>query len=499
MAGWAQYFQFSQVNFAAQRVNPALVASSDFAEIDLLYRNQSTGGDFNINSAFLSGSYPLLNRRNGRRFSGVGFSLLDDRTGGIYSIQEASLTYAANVYLSRYQSVSLGLKGMFQQRRLSLDGLFTGMQFIPDRGFDSGLSSGEEGGDFHGDFFTVSLGAYWQHVDRNQNRVAWVGLSFFDFNKPEDSFLGLNTQLRSTIVASGGLRIYQEGPLSVTPEFLYTGNYSNHTFNIGAVTGYELRPMPNQLAGRVDLITKYVVGRSGIVGLQLHRDNFSVGFSYDFPLFTRNPGNLGAFEIGLSLRRLVEPKMKRARRRDARTGETAAIPVRRLPVTSDPDRIQAEPDPAPLDTIVAKEQTLKERLQQKQDSVQAHATVGNILREPVELERVTLRFGFAFNSTAIDDESEAYLRDLAGIMKENPRLRLMLTGHTDNVGSDRFNLALSLERAIAIKRLLVAQGVEENRVAVDGKGMREPLNDNSTEEQRAANRRVEMKIVYAYE
>ena len=162
------------------------------------------------------------------------------------------------------------------------------------------------------------------------------------------------------------------------------------------------------------------------------------------------------------------------------------------------DTVQEKHEPAPPDSV-AMTQTLKDRLQQKQDSVLARATAGNIMREPVELERVTLRFGFAFNSTAIDEESVAYLRDLAGIMKENPKLRLTLTGHTDNVGSDRFNLRLSLERANVIKKLLVAQGVEEGRVAVDGKGMREPLNENATEEERAANRRVEMRIVYAYE
>src|SRR5690606_2716793 len=111
---------------------------------------------------------------------------------------------------------------------------------------------------------------------------------------------------------------------------------------------------------------------------------------------------------------------------------------------------------------------------------------------------ISLRFGFAFNSTVIDEESEAYLRDLANIMKENQKLRLMLTGHTDNVGSDRFNLALSLERAKAIKRILVAQGVDEDRISVEGKGMREPLNENATEEERAANRRVEMKIMYEH-
>src|SRR5690606_40964394 len=129
-----------------------------------------------------------------------------------------------------------------------------------------------------------------------------------------------------------------------------------------------------------------------------------------------------------------------------RSDETAGVPTRQESVTHDADSLETKMDPVPTDTVSATELTLKDRLQQKQDSLLAHATAGNIMREPVELERVTLRFGFAFNSTVIDEESEAYLRDLANIMKENQKLRLMLTGHTDNVGSDRFNLALSLER-----------------------------------------------------
>ncbi len=58
--------------------------------------------------------------------------------------------------------------------------------------------------------------------------------------------------------------------------------------------------MPNQIADRIDLITKYVVGRSGIVGIQFHQEKFSFGVSYDFPVFYTNAGNLGALEIGLT-------------------------------------------------------------------------------------------------------------------------------------------------------------------------------------------------------
>lgn len=515
VAGRAQYFQFSQINYSEQRINPALAGASDYATVNLLYRNQTTGGDFNLNSTMVSASYPLISGKSGKRWSGLGVSLLDDRTGGIYAIQEASLSYAANVYLSRYQTLTLGVKGMFQQRRIDLDGLFTGMQYIPDRGFDEGISSGEGFNSLRNDFFTLSLGMFWQQLDRDDNRLAYASLSFFDFNKPSASFLDAGSHLRTTVVAAGGLRMYESGPLSIVPEFLYTGNYSNHTINVGAVFQYELRPVPNQLAGRVDLITKYVFGRSGILGLQLHRNNFSIGFSYDFPVFYTNPGNLGAFELGLQLRRLVDARQRRARKNEMKKQRARVVAEKPGPAFSrlptDSVRQMADHEPAQPDSL-ASETTkpdslptgkprvgLKQAIEQKQDSLLANATAGDIRRDPVELEKVVLRFGFEYNSIAIDPESQAYLKDLAALMRDNAHLRLVLTGHTDNIGSDRFNLRLSHARAEAVKKLIVGEGIASDRIQTMGKGMLEPLNDNSTEEKRALNRRVEMKIIYAYD
>ena len=112
------------------------------------------------------------------------------------------------------------------------------------------------------------------------------------------------------------------------------------------------------------------------------------------------------------------------------------------------------------------------------------------------LEKATLRFGFEFNSAEASAEAREYLDQLATALKDNHELRLQLVGHTDNIGSDKFNIRLSLERAQAFKDYLVKAGVESGRIIVDGKGMREPLNDNATPDKQALNRRVEMTIVY---
>ena len=76
----AQYFQFSQYNFTPQRVNPAQVADSDDASVTLDYRNQATDGGFHLTSNLLNISYPLM-AKNGKRWSGVGLSFMDDRSG----------------------------------------------------------------------------------------------------------------------------------------------------------------------------------------------------------------------------------------------------------------------------------------------------------------------------------------------------------------------------------------------------------------------------------
>src|SRR5688500_19512923 len=87
--GLAQYFQFSQYNFTPQRINPAQVGSSDYASLSFDYRNQATDGGFHLISNALNASYPLISSA-GKRWSGLGVSLMDDRSGqaGIFSTQE---------------------------------------------------------------------------------------------------------------------------------------------------------------------------------------------------------------------------------------------------------------------------------------------------------------------------------------------------------------------------------------------------------------------------
>jgi outer membrane protein OmpA-like peptidoglycan-associated protein len=71
-------------------------------------------------------------------------------------------------------------------------------------------------------------------------------------------------------------------------------------------------------------------------------------------------------------------------------------------------------------------------------------------------------------------------------------MRVQIVGHTDATGGDAINDPLSLDRARSVRNYLVDRGVSAQRIAVDGRGAREPVASNSTEQGRAQNRRVEI-------
>ncbi len=101
---------------------------------------------------------------------------------------------------------------------------------------------------------------------------------------------------------------------------------------------------------------------------------------------------------------------------------------------------------------------------------------------------------FDFNKFDLKPAGLARLDSLLDGMKGLAIDMVIATGHTDSIGSDAYNNALSLARAEAVKDYLVGKGVDVNRVRVVGKGRREPVADNATAEGRARNRRVDVEV-----
>ena len=102
---------------------------------------------------------------------------------------------------------------------------------------------------------------------------------------------------------------------------------------------------------------------------------------------------------------------------------------------------------------------------------------------------------FDFDSNSLKDAAKGNVQTLATSLNQYPGTDVKIIGHTDNKGTEAYNMSLSERRAAAVKAYAVAQGVPSSRLITVGKGFSEPIGDNATDAGRATNRRVEIVIV----
>lgn len=115
---------------------------------------------------------------------------------------------------------------------------------------------------------------------------------------------------------------------------------------------------------------------------------------------------------------------------------------------------------------------------------------------PIETGQV-IRINNIFFETAksvLKPESFFELDNLVKLLNENSAMEIAIAGHTDNVGNDDYNLKLSKDRATSVVDYLVSKGISAARLTSDGFGKTKPVAENTTEEGKALNRRVEFTI-----
>jgi len=101
---------------------------------------------------------------------------------------------------------------------------------------------------------------------------------------------------------------------------------------------------------------------------------------------------------------------------------------------------------------------------------------------------------FATGRSDVNSSFAPILNQFATSLNQNPVTTVTIIGHTDSTGSDAINNPLSIDRANSTRNYLASRGVAGNRIATDGRGSREPIADNNTNDGRAKNRRVEIYV-----
>jgi outer membrane protein OmpA-like peptidoglycan-associated protein len=122
--------------------------------------------------------------------------------------------------------------------------------------------------------------------------------------------------------------------------------------------------------------------------------------------------------------------------------------------------------------------------------------------EEVELDELTTQTTMVFNnitfetnSAEVNTESYAELNRLINFMKTNPNIKIEISAHTDDVGSESFNLKLSNKRAAYVENFLISNDIPKESLVSKGYGELQPIAPNTSDENRALNRRVEIKIL----
>jgi OmpA-OmpF porin, OOP family len=130
----------------------------------------------------------------------------------------------------------------------------------------------------------------------------------------------------------------------------------------------------------------------------------------------------------------------------------------------------------------------------EQEMKQEMTADASSLQDQLEKSGHVAVYGILFDTgkATLQDGSTVTLTQILTLLQQNTDLKLRIEGHTDNVGSSASNKALSQKRADTVRTWLIAKGIAADRLTAQGFGDTKPVADNSTEDGRAKNRRVEL-------
>lgn len=128
------------------------------------------------------------------------------------------------------------------------------------------------------------------------------------------------------------------------------------------------------------------------------------------------------------------------------------------------------------------------------DKAPAYSYDRDMMQRYVDLINTQINFGFSKTKPIYNDETDHAIKALSSAMAGNKDIKVIVTGHTDNIGSDESNMRLGQRRAEAVKNVMIGEGAPAESIATESKGEREPIVENDTDEHRYQNRRAVISL-----
>jgi type IX secretion system PorP/SprF family membrane protein len=478
----AQDYVYSLSQFTPQLYHPSAVAIDNEASLSFLNRKTQIGPGINYQNNVLNTKYPLIDKKTGKRYGGIGVHFLQKDAGNSDLLESITLglSVAYNLNIAKEQYISFALQSNYNNIKTSVESLTSGNQWLANEfRFDRNAPLGEPIAQNRVNYFSMNAGAMWYLIDKTtQNQKAFIGFSAFNLNKPNQSFFQGQSKIPVGYLMNAGGILYHKNSYQLVPQILY--QYDNHASIVNVLVSNRIfftneNPYDVLRSGSIELLSKYDMKKDLAFGIVFHQPGISFGFNYNFPLASQKQDQYfkSAFEFGVRLSKLIfkaEP-----------TRVTIAT------ITSTPKRnfdfgnqIQSGNNNAV--------QSPKAETEIIQKNIEDYSKVAAV---QFELEK---DFKFAFGRTELNDEAKIYLDDLLSLLQKNPEYNLEIIGHTDNVGKHMVNYKLSSGRAQAVADYLMQKGLSKDRIRAKGMGDTQPVAPNDTEENRSKNRRVQFLI-----
>jgi type IX secretion system PorP/SprF family membrane protein len=469
---WSQNINYSQYKDAPNFTNPALIAASSDINFSVMHRSQTLTESLKYNTTSALFTMPLLNAKKTKRWGGWGLSVLNDEVKGGLAFRTQGITalYAYNLPIAIRQYIGFGMQVGYFQRNVSMGGLATSNQWVNNVGYVPSMGTGETLVDGSKGYLNLSAGFLYYKEDQVGRQTARFGVAAFNVNQPDVSFTNSRDIIPLKVTAHGNLALVELQHILIQGEALYYRENNKNTFHLGARASYYFDPS-NPAKGSVDLKAGYRVNNAITTEVQLHQPNFTIGFAYDFGVYSkesyRRPNDVPEFLF--SYKKFIGKKTPKTKKAESYTSMGT---VR--------DFYFNEKKSKPSGKVL--------------EDVKNHFDEADTSTVNKGVFKLKHDFKFGFNESTLNEESKAYLDDMVTLLQGNENVHLEVIGHTDNVGSSSANKNVSMRRAQVVVDYLVEKGIDPAKLAAIGRSDKEPLLKNDSEAAKALNRRVEFVI-----
>ncbi|RLD21534.1 MAG: hypothetical protein DRI71_08785 [Bacteroidetes bacterium] len=501
----AQKAFFGQHIYAVPETAPAMIAADAYLSGSLQFKSQKLVGTDHFLSTLLFAKYPLVNYKNSRLSLGISFS--DNRTQGSGNLYEQyfSSTIAYSFLYAKNRGLAFGMDIGFVKKKIDMGGIETGEMYTLENGFDPGLVSGESLTYDKLSYPRISASLYWFGRDNNGDTKFYLGLSVFQLNKAKDSFYDLDYRINDTqLTIVGGHRLYDKNRIALTPKFIFNSTVSGMYFKLGMDFNYSLANSRYNISreeNSFNMELNYQINKGAQFGLQYLQPRYIVGMAYHFDVSKQDDARIlnNAIEVLLVIRdpikikskNLKNPRYKKRKQpRSNRSNKKKSIKPK--------DRIiLAE---IPTDSVNSNTSVVEENENSNIKS-ETQPELENLDRTKEEDWATSILLGadnelfFEFNSTEIDINFTQKVKAIADVLHKYPDNKILLIGHTDDMGTLTLNKNISIGRAKAVAEILRNLGISDSRIIIQGKGESEPVDSNLTDKGRSNNRRVEYYFI----